>query len=87
MWVKPSKNQACRAASFILSSKIWDTEQGFSKNQLIIKKLNKPLDVLWKRLQTDYLDLYLIHWPNPEKTKATWQAMEDLYNTKILLAL
>lgn len=34
-----------------------------------------------KRLQTDYLDAFLIHWPgqNKERMISTWKALEELY--------
>ena len=34
-----------------------------------------------ERLQTDYLDAFLVHWPGQDqaRTLSTWQAMEKLY--------
>jgi diketogulonate reductase-like aldo/keto reductase len=32
-----------------------------------------------EKLQTSYLDLYLIHWPKGQKSVETWKAMEELY--------
>jgi len=32
-----------------------------------------------ERLETDYLDLYLIHWPVPGKRDESWRALEDLH--------
>jgi diketogulonate reductase-like aldo/keto reductase len=48
-----------------------------------------------KKLRTEYLDLYLIHWPNPiafrenwQKTNAeTWKAFEELYKAGKIRAI
>ena len=38
-------------------------------------------------LQTDYLDLYLIHWPQGKRSLETWRAMEELYNEGLIRAI
>jgi methylglyoxal/glyoxal reductase len=55
-----------------LSSKIANDQQGYHST---FKAFQRSLD--W--LQTDYLDLYLIHWPQGELSVETWMAMEELY--------
>lgn len=48
-----------------------------------------------ERLGTDYVDLYLIHWPNPlkfrdcwvEKNAETWRAFEELYESGKIRAI
>lgn len=54
-----------------LVSKVWNNEQGY-ENTL------KAFELSLKKLATDYLDLYLIHWPKP-LSKETWRALEKLY--------
>ena len=34
-----------------------------------------------KLLQTDYLDLYLIHWPVTGKNRESWKIMEEIYKS------
>ncbi|WP_211287809.1 aldo/keto reductase [Petrotoga mexicana] len=55
-----------------ITSKVWNTNQGFEST------LNSFENSL-KRLGTDYLDLYLIHWPVSGKYIETWKALEKLY--------
>ena len=55
-----------------LTSKVWNTDQGYHST---ISAFEASLE----KLQTSYLDLYLIHWPQSKLTFETWKAMEELY--------
>jgi diketogulonate reductase-like aldo/keto reductase len=63
-----------------ITSKLWNDVRGYEDTM-------KAFEKSCKDLQVDYLDLYLIHWPNPkkyrdchvEKNVESWKAMEDLY--------
>ncbi|MDC8003922.1 aldo/keto reductase [Aureisphaera galaxeae] len=55
-----------------LTTKVWNSEQGYD-NTL------RAFDQSLERLQTDYIDLYLIHWPVKDKYKETYKAMQQLY--------
>ena len=54
-----------------LTSKIWNADQGYEST---FEALGESLE----KLKTDYLNLYLIHWPKPLSIE-TWNAMEKLY--------
>ena len=56
-----------------LVTKLWNEDHGYEKT---MEAFNQSL----KRLQVDYIDLYLIHWPNKLNAE-TWRAFEDLYNS------
>lgn len=59
-------------SDLFLTTKVWNTEQGYDKTLLSFEES-------LKRLQTDYVDLYLIHWPVKSKYKDTYRALEKLY--------
>ncbi|WP_437918622.1 aldo/keto reductase [Sphingobacterium sp. LRF_L2] len=66
-------------SSLFITSKVWNSDRGY---EATLKAFEESLE----RLQTDYLDLYLIHWPaneNRENAKQenadTWRALEELY--------
>lgn len=64
-----------------ISSKLWNDAHGYEQTYEAFEKTCRAL-------QTDYLDAYLIHWPNPkafrdkgyeEHNASSWRAMEELY--------
>lgn len=56
-----------------ISSKVWIQDAGYEKT---MKSFEKTLH----NLQTDYLDLYLIHMPYGDY-HGSWRSMEDLYRS------
>ncbi len=56
----------------VLTTKVWNSDQGYEQT---LAAFERSL----KKLQTSYIDLYLIHWPVAGKYKDTWKALESLY--------
>lgn len=64
-----------------VTTKLWNSVRGYNET---ICAFNESL----KKLQLEYIDLYLIHWPSPlefrdcyqEKNIETYQALEKLYS-------
>lgn len=63
-----------------LTTKVWNDQQGYESTL-------RAFDDSLKKLQTDYLDLYLIHWPVKEHRLQTWKALERIYADKRVRAI
>ncbi|MDD3807344.1 MAG: aldo/keto reductase [Candidatus Marinimicrobia bacterium] len=63
-----------------VTTKIWnnDIRKGQAKDAL-----SRSLD----RLKMDYVDLYLVHWPVPNKYVSIWEAMENLHDEGLTKAI
>lgn len=73
------KESSIKRDDIFLTTKLWNTDHGYEKT---LNAFNTSL----KKLNTDYIDLYLIHWPNKQH-KATWKAMEKLYREGYIKAI
>lgn len=68
---KAVKNGGVDRDDLFVTSKVWVQDHGYEKTKAAFRR---TLD----RLQMDYLDMYLIHWPYGDFL-GTWKALEDLY--------
>ncbi len=72
----------------ILISKVWKTEKGYEKaKRTILESI--------ERLNVDYIDLMLIHWPTVKRetddwkavNASTWSALEEFYKKGIIKSI
>ena len=49
-----------------LTTKLWNDAHSY-------EAAKKAIDTSLEKLQVDYIDLYLIHWPNPKIIRDAWQ--------------
>ncbi|MCX8106669.1 MAG: aldo/keto reductase [Ignavibacterium album] len=56
-----------------ITTKLWNDDHGY-------ESALKAFDESLKRLNLDYVDLYLIHWPVPRLRKDSWKALEKIYS-------
>ncbi len=70
---KASASPGSTGRKIYLTTKLWNTEQGYDETL-------KAFDASLKRLGTDYVDLYLIHWPSAHRGLFvdTWKAFVKL---------
>ncbi|WP_298127519.1 aldo/keto reductase [uncultured Clostridium sp.] len=71
-WIgKAIKESKIKREDIFLATKVWNDSHGYDKAIDSFEKSMKKLDI-------DYLDLLLIHWPT-KLNKETWRAFESLY--------
>lgn len=63
-----------------VTTKVWNSDQGYKKT---LDAFYRSLDLL----KIDYVDLYLIHWPVKGKYVETWEALQYLYEKKLVRAI
>ena len=73
-------NSGVARQELFLTTKVSNLNQGYEQT---LKSFEQSL----KDLQTDYLDLFLVHWPLKNHFFDTWKAIEQLYETKMVRAI
>ena len=73
-------NSGVARQELFLTTKVSNLNQGYEQT---LKSFEQSL----KDLQTDYLDLFLVHWPLKNHFFDTWKAIEQLYENKMVRAI
>lgn len=79
---KAVKASGLKRAEIFITTKLANKDQGYDSAL-------KAFDASLKLLQTDYLDLWLIHWPQPmyDQYVDCWKAFIKLYEEKRIRAI
>jgi diketogulonate reductase-like aldo/keto reductase len=71
---KAIRESAIPREDIFLTTKVWNDDQ---RGNRVIEAFEESL----KRLDTEYVDLYLIHWPVQGCYQETWHEMEKIYHS------
>ena len=74
------KRSGLERKEIFLTTKLNNTDHGYDQ---ALKAFEDSL----KKLDQDYVDLYLIHWPIKDGRAASWKALEKLYADKRVKAI
>ncbi|MBH9966566.1 aldo/keto reductase [Bacillus sp. V3] len=74
------KESGANRKDLFITSKVWNSDQGYDTTL-------KAFETSLKKLDMDYMDLYLIHWPVEGKYKDTWKALERLYSEGLVKSI
>lgn len=74
------KRSSVPREEIFLTTKVWNQDQGFDST---LKAFEQSL----LRLDQDFVDLYLVHWPVKGQYKDTWRALEHLYQEQRVRAI
>ena len=87
---KAIRTSGVRREELFVTTKLWNNRHSYDQ---ALKAFDESLD----KLGLDYLDLYLIHWPNPidlregdrwiQANAEAWRAMEELYEAGRIRAI
>ncbi len=69
---KAVKQSGIPREEFFITTKLWNTDMRQDRQ---MEAFQESLD----KLQTDYVDMYLIHWPIPQKYIKSWKVLEKIY--------
>ena len=68
------KSSSIPREELFITTKVWNTAQR-------IGNIEGAFERSLERLQLDYVDLYLIHWPVPGCYLETWKSLEKIYES------
>ena len=65
----------------------WRSSPIMKETDAVRKVVRMKIEQTLQNLKTDYLDLYLMHWPYPDYFPEIWYEMEELYKEGIVRAI
>lgn len=74
------RNSGVKREELFITSKVWNTDQGYDETL-------RAFEASLKRLDFDYLDLYLTHWAIEGKYVDTYRAIQRLYDEKLVRSI